>query len=446
MKKKRKNKCKKDAKLPNKEIKKKAKIKKPKFMRNLAHSIDKNTENEEIAVSPEETKFWGEFYKKFGRRVYSEGDLDGLHVFWADKIDNGYKVYATDDPENPDCEVFEFDVESLPKEISWIRKLSDQGLTVNGRKRHPEDDEPQPKNSTAIAEIISSVRFKYERSYHKLYLIRYLTEWMGSAVFVKREELLTASLMLKSFEQQEKIKKRRIMEYELEYGGFTAKKPPQSKCKKINMQSEKLYVKNDDKNNENTEKNEKNIEMKKKKRGRKRVYAVHSKHRTWELNKAQIELRKEGTCVFYSLKCLCPKIPQKNCGKFYSNKAKKWKGIKKIIFSLIKKYCPGFSYKIVKEMPSCNVTLNNMIAELLKEKNGNYLFLYRVKNSMSGHSGVIKNGILNEIYERKIKVGHNPGDYRVEFEEQKIVRDDLKREICEFYSIKIEENNNEKFE
>jgi len=87
-----------------------------------------------------------------------------------------------------------------------------------------------------------------------------------------------------------------------------------------------------------------------------------------------------------------------------------------------------------------------MIAELLKEKNGNYLFLYRVKNSMSGHSGVIKNGILNEIYERKIKVGHNPGDYRVEFEEQKIVRDDLKREICEFYSIKIEENNNEKFE
>jgi len=431
--------------LQKEEIKKKAKIKKPKFVKKSKQTYDENSESEEIEITQEDKIFWQEFNKKYGRRIYSKGVLNGTYVFWSEKQENGYKVFYTDEPENPKCTVYDTEVKSLPKEISWMRKLADQGLKINGRKTHPEDDEPQPKNSTTIAEILASVKFKFGKSIHKLFLIRYLGEWLGSAVFVKREDLITASLLLKSFEEQEKLKKGRIMEYQLEYNGFTGKTKQKCEYQKNIMKLLKFPMKNNNEINENIPKNARNEEKRKKKKGRKRVFAVHSKNRKWELGKMKAEFRKEGTCLFNALKCLCPLIPPQMSEIFLSKKAKQWKGTKLLICNLIKKYCPGFYYEFVKEKTRCKGILCEMIREYLDDKIGNYLFCYQIKGSLSGHSGVIKKGVLQEVYQRNIKVGHNPDNYRVELDKQDILMEDLNREICKFYSIKIMENSNEKF-
>lgn len=332
--------------------------------------------------------------------------------------------------------------DNIPSELFWIKEMADAGLKINGRKQHVEDNEKQPKNSTTIGEIIKSTKFKYNKSYHKLYFIRFLGETLGSAMWVKRDDLDPASLILKSFEREEKAKKGNFMEYILDYNGFTAKKHERCKFNNKYISEPELYKKMKYENNEEIHVNKNNMEQKKKGRGRKRIYAENSKNRKLDLNCSKREIRNEGSCIFDSIKFFCPNIPAKNSELFLYKKTRSWKGVKNIIISLFNKYNENFKCDIILELAKCDGKLIDFIGNYLDEKNGKYLIIYRINNSLSGHCGVIVNGIFPAFAKMENKFKKKCEDKIIKFEEQSIIKEDLNRAICEVYVIRISDKEN----
>lgn len=403
---------------------------------------DTNDDSDEQEMTPESKKFWEEARKKFGRVVHTECDLQDMYIFWIEKQADGYLCYCTDDYENKHCKVTKLHTDYVPHEIRWMKQFADAGLKIGGRKKHPEDCEKQPKNSTSIAEIIASVKYKYNKSTYKLYLIRYLGEDMGSAVFVRREDLDPASLLLKSFEKQEKIKKGKFMTYELEYDGFTAKMPARIKDAIFKDQNVPVSVANS--NSEEKKFDEKCTESNKvyRRKGPERIYAQNRKNRLLDLQIAKSEIRKEGSCVYDVLKHLLPQIPKRICNLFLTQKAKTWDGMRDLFFQILSKYCGEREFKFVFELNDCNESLETIINSNLNKNSGIFIIFYRVKGSFSGHCGLIVDGNIPDLIKINRKICLKAGEKKFATQEQNIMKEDLKRTISEIYGIQLSEKKN----
>jgi len=337
-----------------------------------------------------------DFYKflcaVFPRVVKSSGPCKGMFVYWIQKKDDIYSVIGVKNPPNEHARRKIVSLEDIPPELMWMKEMTDNGITIEGRERVEADYEYKGRKTNLIAEIIKSQKVKFREDNILIYFIRYSGQNMGTATWFRRNDLTNATLLLRKFEQEEHKKKGDFGKYELGYGGFTCR---------ASFIANNITPNIHEKEHNNIATNTyqlpsisilPNNSYQLKGKGRKRIYNSVCKHRKRILINEKSRIYLEGGCLYAVLDTAYHVFPFKIMRSFITAKAQNWIGLKEILENNIKKYSPQ-SYIVVElQIEEAVGTLKENIGFCEGIDNGTHIILYRVRESPTGHSGLMKDG------------------------------------------------------
>jgi len=412
------------------------------LLKNSTVSIPLNTQLKNIEKKEKadnSTDFYNAVALAYPRWVDAEGPLKDRYIYWVEEVDGKLNARCTKSLKSrtEEEDLIQFDI--IPNEISWIVDIYRKGIHWWGRNEHPYDDKKRNYKKNLIAEVITSTEFKYKDHLVEIFLMRFCGENMGSAAWMRRSELQGCEKLIREYEKEKLKKGDRLAEYNLSYHGITALNAP--KTLNFNFtdvkphQTQDITSKNEQHHYLQTiTKNEpyKNTKFM-------LMYNPHDKNRSRNKKSNEIKMLDDVSCLFHSINSLYQIWPKRAMQILYFGKSEKWSDIKIKIEKCLKKYSPQFELSILYQNEKAQGTLKANIEKLVFLKDIDCVLCYHIKNTITGHAGVMKNGKIQNLKIYKYEARKKLDKKNYIYENQDKFKEDLKYEISEMIVFVLKE-------